>query len=500
MKINENELNYILNECVKTLLKEEDFDDAAYTAPKKTFTDADYQKKVVKPNGFHQGNSTRRKVVAGAKEAGKYGGAMVKNWYTWGLAMNILQSYCNPLGTATSFAQLPMLSKIFVSLGYGGVAVALIRQIMKTKQSMDRAKQMDACKLPDIEKDLEKYATEAASELVAAQKNCLESKENLLNTIGTYNELTNQHLTFNYVLQTIMSQNPELSTFKSTNVNGGPSTQQLNIKDIDFTDKNAGQFENRKAHHILESLINEDNVPNDEYDTYVEPIGDDDYDYPNDNDDKNTNNDTSTQEEAYWKPVYIAGKTYLESYQVWMQWARYTQALIKKFPKELDWNKVINFEVKKPGYLRNLLKKLGKAGIKYVFGIEGFSDDVKKRFSKEKSTEETSETEILLVKNNSWEYTTKNKWVENLDKGSGVLLYSSTHRCYFCIKHNDYTTKNITSLFANGNKLTCNTIGIHDVTPNNVYDYNQVSGGENAVAVKMLKNSVLQHIQDYEEE
>jgi hypothetical protein len=374
MQLTEKELNYVLTESFRRILKEydavEDTNDKNDGAEGKglesgTFTDPNYQKKF--KNTFFGKNPTSigAQIGKGALGLAKVGGAYI--------AIATLSNLMAQLGMPEGLATL---------LGCG-VAAGICGNILTNLiTKLKILNQVDKLPLPKIARNVPHYAEIAGKQKVETQNLCLEAKKDLLKAIAAYNKAASKSLDFEGAIAHAKANASKYSRGKGYNgtdeydaisSNGNYHKQAIKNSELnaDMSNANAGKTytENKRRMRIVEAETDPSILD-------PEPID------PNDN--ENTANPEI--EKAEEEMIFRVGQ-YLCYFSMWRKWIRYIHVLCKKFPNHVKWDDIINGNFKSGDKVDSIAKNIGKSMLK-KWGIEGWGDTAKDLFDKGKETKD----------------------------------------------------------------------------------------------------------------
>lgn len=381
MQLTEKELNYVLTESFRRILKEydavEDTNDKNNSAEGKglesgTFTDPNYQKKF--KNTFFGKNPTSigAQIGKGALGLAKAGGAYV--------AIATL---------ANLMAQLGMPEGLATLLGYGvaaGLGGNIIANLITKLKILN---QVDKLPLPKIARNVPHYAEIAGKQKVETQNLCLQAKKELLQAIAAYNKAAGKSLDFEGAIAYAKEHAAEHSDYNGTdeynaiNSNGNYSKQAIKASELntDMSNANAGKTytENKRRMRIVE-IEDPYTVPIDPNDT--DPL-DDENNNENTAGENNNENTKNPEVEKAEREMVLAVGNYLCYFSMWRKWIRYIHVLCKKFPNHAKWDDIINGNFKSGDKVDSIAKNIGKSMLKKM-GIEGWGDTAKDWFDKGK--------------------------------------------------------------------------------------------------------------------
>lgn len=307
MKLNDKELNYILSECVKSVMSEA----APIGLNRQGRKNQVYNTKinVDKPNvGTNDFDETYRDFTDDE-------GYQVQNKVTKNIkGKDILRQ----VGKAAAWTVGGMALGAFVggvlggdvgglvaNLGMYGGALAAFQGAIGSFRRYIYLKNMTIPNDPQIAKQM---AILAAAERIGLQPKCHILQKNLTNAIDGFNnkfkQVNYEPLSWETLKPFLIKSSHTFSFMKNLNINDA----EVNF-DTNFMNKN-----------VTESKLFENDYSTQEY--------------------KNFNFDGKTKEEALTEVITI-GELYCETYKLWYIWTRYIQVLIDSHPDDLSWDDII---------------------------------------------------------------------------------------------------------------------------------------------------------------
>ena len=391
MKLTDKELNFVLSECIKNLMLENTPTNTSNTFDKKYI-----QQMVGKKT---DPSSVERDKYTGSIDWVRQGNKPNVSGKKWGnagakAATGVAGLQALKYGGKFAMGALGSLAPSLVGLGALIGGGALVVSFFNNVKVLNKFKNLE---LPTIAMNVPKYAKLAVQEKVKAQQICIELQKELNTSIAAFNKCFNSNKTLDDVLN-----NAEVE-FRDAKQNGNINKAKIN-KNIDFTNKYAGKNESRIKDNLLEG------------------VGD------------------LQKKIAFFRSenmdMYIGeqnlteiGVLYKRAYGNWMEWVRYIQALAKKFPKQCNWEDMMDGKTQSNtplGRITNAVKdKLQNTFSAFDTG-ESLDDD------------STDNKLILVVINTDWKYTTQEKQMGNKNptEYSGILVQQQDKGVLYCITNN----------------------------------------------------------------
>lgn len=332
MKLNEQELNYILSECLQNMLNEDFTPSQIKKANKNRVfnnnisvnSEVDYpwdeqsqqwsdnpQITNIKP--YPNNKSKYNKKANGWKLAGKIGATVVGSMAIGALFGS--SNIGNLLGTLSMF---------------GGIAAAL-QMVGASHRRYDILNKMQIPRSADMAKQV---ASLAAAERISLQMECKNLQGNYKNAEKAYNKLA-QANNINFVSWDELSKQIG-NNFSITEKYLGGGGGEVNIN-TNFNNQN-----------VTESKLYEANLNAQEFNQSIQGVDyfDNAFKYDDGSFDTKTGLETVAGIAALYKETYV----------LWYKWTRYIQVLIKYFPDDLKWDEIMRTAGKvKPENIWNTL-------------------------------------------------------------------------------------------------------------------------------------------------
>ncbi len=357
MKLNEQELNYILSECLQNMLNE-DFTPSQIQNAQNNRT---YNNNI-EVNGNGDGgvndprnNRTRKKWRSVWKPVIKAGAT------AFGItAIGALfgsSNIGNLLGTLTYF---------------GGIAAAL-QMVGASHRRYDILNKMQIPRNADMAKQV---ASLAAAERISLQLECKNLQGNYKNAEKAYNILAQAWNVETVSWDKISKQIG--NNFSITEALGG-GEREVNIN-TNFNNQN-----------VTESKLYEANLNANDYNQKIISVSEFNISFKDNNGDFNIKKGLET----------VAGiaSLYKETYTLWYRWTRYIQVLIKYFPNDLKWDEVMKTAgtVKPDSIWNTLYHKVFPKMSQFTDALSGRNSDDQEREDIRQNIKDTYSTYELVV-------------------------------------------------------------------------------------------------------
>lgn len=372
MKLNEQELNYILSECLQNMLNEDITQSQIQNTQKnrtfnnnitaQTDADDDYYNPQLTSNPKTTSNRISKK---GRLKRSGVGKALVAGFGITAIgALFGSSNIGNLLGTLSMF---------------GGIAAAL--QIVGA--SHRRYDILNKMKIPRSADMAKQVASLAAAERISLQMECKNLQGNYKNAEKAYNKLAQACGVETVSWDELSKQIGSNFSITEKYLGGGVGEVNMNT---DFDNQN-----------VTESKIYEANFNAQDFNQEIQDV--------TDFEERFVDNWDNFDAKVGLETVAGIAALYKETYVLWYKWTRYIQVLIKYFPNDLKWDEIMKTAgaVKPESIWNTLYRTIFPKMSQITDAIGGKNSDGKSRKEIQQAiSDEYSTTRILTVIDNNF--------------------------------------------------------------------------------------------------